>query len=69
MPNLLDPISASPDSLSRMRRYFTPGASGSLLGFALRRSTPAPFGAAPGRLTVAVLPLALGHGRVVSVAA
>ena len=27
----VEPISASPESLSRMRRYFTPGASGSLV--------------------------------------
>ena len=46
MPFCVEPMSASPESLSRMRRYFTPGASGSLVSLsaapeALRRGSAA----------------------------
>src|SRR5262245_22534135 len=70
MPNLPEPISASPDSLSRMRRYFTPAASGSRLRSLDSPSAPTPFRLPsppfPLRLaTVGCLPVAsLGLSRL-----
>ncbi len=65
-----EPIRASPESLSRMRRYFTPGASGSLVAGVGGAATGAASREAAARrrrrrsrrpCAVAVLALLLGH--------
>src|SRR4051812_4214668 len=73
-PNLLDPISASPDSLSKMRRNFTPGASGNLVSTlspmdAARSPGVVPFAcfcAAPALNTPLPLPLPLPLATIAS---